>query len=276
MARTSGTTMSDEPPSAQPAFDAAAATYDATFSDSNLAALLRAAVRRRLSMFAADQRVLELGCGTGEDALWLARRGVAVAATDVSPAMVAVTTGKARAADLQITTAVLDLAAAGTELPSPLKPPFDGAFSSFGPLNCVRDRVGVASNLAAWLRPGARVVLVVMGPLCPWEWLWYGARMQPTKAMRRWRPGKIAHAGGGGMLPVWYPSAHLLRSEFMPWFRHVQTSGVGVLLPPSDAIGLVRRLPRVFAGLARIERGIESTTAARWLNDHYVCVLERR
>ena len=50
---------------------------------------MRGATQRRLeARFSAGHRVLELNCGTGEDAVFLARRGVRVLATDLSGAMV--------------------------------------------------------------------------------------------------------------------------------------------------------------------------------------------
>ena len=71
------------------AFDALAADYDASFTATPLGTLLREAVWRRLdARFAPGDRVLELACGTGEDAVHLASRGVRVTAVDASAAMV--------------------------------------------------------------------------------------------------------------------------------------------------------------------------------------------
>ena len=68
-------------------FDALAADYDRSFTASAIGQRMRAAVWRRLdTAFAPGERVLELNCGTGEDAVHLAERGVRVLATDVSPA----------------------------------------------------------------------------------------------------------------------------------------------------------------------------------------------
>ena len=70
-------------------FDAAAADYDASFSSSLLGGLMRRALWRRLdACFRSGDRVLELGCGTGEDAVHLARRGIEILAIDSSAAMV--------------------------------------------------------------------------------------------------------------------------------------------------------------------------------------------
>jgi ubiquinone/menaquinone biosynthesis C-methylase UbiE len=62
---------------------------------------------RRISLnaleaaFQQGQRVLEIGCGTGQEAVHLARRGIQVLATDLSPQMVARTAQRAAQAGVQ-------------------------------------------------------------------------------------------------------------------------------------------------------------------------------
>ena len=66
-----------------PSFDELASAYDSTFTTSALGQRLRALAWERLDVVLAGcGRVLEIGCGTGEDAVRLARRGVDVLATD--------------------------------------------------------------------------------------------------------------------------------------------------------------------------------------------------
>src|SRR5262249_13745568 len=67
------------------AFDAVAHRYDAEFSDRWLGETLRRQVWRELApLVKPGSHVLDLGCGTGEDAVWLAGRGARVCATDAS------------------------------------------------------------------------------------------------------------------------------------------------------------------------------------------------
>ncbi len=257
----------------QAPFDAAAAGYDAQFSDSRLGRMLRDSVRRLLGDFGPGQRVLEIGCGTGADAVWLAERGVDVVASDQSPAMLETTRKRATKAGVDLQTAVVDIGALPDGLDNRL---FDGVISNFGPLNCVADRKPLARWLAERCAPGARLVLVVMGPICPWEIGWYALAGDLRSATRRFRSGGIAHAGGGGEVRVWYPSPRKLRAEFAEFFEPIGTRGVGVLLPPSDAAHVVDRAPRLFNTLGRIERRIDRLPGVPWLGDHYVQVFLRR
>jgi len=259
------------PPAAALPFDDLAAGYDDVFSHSAIGSLLRRPLQRRLrAAFAAGDRVLELGCGTGEDAVNLARHGVRVLATDASPAMVAAARRKVEDAGLRDLVEVRRLAL--EELTRLGEPPFDGAFSSFGGFNCVRDPRGPARDLAALLRPGARLLLCVMGPLVPWEWGWFLLRGKPGKAFRRLRPGGAAWRG----LVIRYPSIGAMKRAFDPEFRVRRTAALGVLLPPSYAGSWAARHPRLLSRLDRWERRWETLPPLPWLADHYLLELERR
>lgn len=263
-------------------FDVAAASYDAEFTSTQLARWLRESVQSHLATaFGHGDHVLELGCGTGEDAIWLAHRGVRVTATDVSQSMLDVAQHKAAAAGLSnlINFAAIDLAslsAAHSPLSTLHPPPFTGAFSNFGPLNCLADRREVATVLGRWVRPGGKVLLVLMGPLCPWEIGWHLVHGQPRPAFRRFRRGVEAHVGDGAMIRVWYPSPRTLAAEFEPYFEVCELVGIGSLLPPSYLSHLVDRRPGLFERLVTADRRIGASWPWTWLNDHYLMVLQRR
>ncbi len=266
-------------------FEAVAADYDSRFTHSLIGTLMRQAVWRRLeACFRPGEMVLELNCGTGEDAVYLGRRGVKVLATDISPAMLKVArdkVGKAGLAEL-VKVQQLDLAEPGTGglnlrklagEPTSQRPArgFDGAFSNFGGLNCVADLPGVAAGLASCLRPGAGVLLCLMGPLVPWEWLWFLWRRQPSKAFRRL---SSTHAWWRG-LRIYYPSLRTARRSFRGHFRLRRVSALGVLMPPPFAESWAAKHPQMLACLSRWERRLETVPPLPWLADHYLLELER-
>ena len=251
-------------------FDATAADYDATFSSSLLGKAMRRAVWRRLDVcFAPGDRVLELGCGTGEDAIHLARHGALVVAIDRSAAMVDMARRKVEAAGLG---ARVEVRHARIEELEHRPPFFDGALSNFGALNCVADLPAAARRLASSLRPGATAVLCMMGPWVPWEWLWFLAHGRPRTAFRRLAPGGVRWRG----LQVRYPSPGKLRRACAPTFRLRRLAAVGALLPPSYAETWAARHPRTVAWLDLWERRLETLPPLPWLADHYLVELERR
>lgn len=262
-------------------FDPAARTYDSDFTETTLARWLREMVWAQIAdVFHAGDHVLELGCGTGEDAMWLARRGVQVTATDASEKMLEVARQKAGVLEGRLSFYPLDLAEIGDwrliqPLFSKLQSPISSIFSNFGPLNCLPERKTLAEGLAKMVPVGGKVVLVIMGPFCLWEIGWHLAHFQFRTAFRRWRGDVPAHTGGGGTVRVWYPSPARVRAEFAPHFRQVKLVGIGAFLPPSYLSHLIDRWPGVFKRLRAWEQRWAMGVPWAWVNDHYLMVLER-
>lgn len=252
------------------AFDVMAGGYDSQFTATVIGTLMRKAVWARCAArFQPGHSVLEMNCGTGEDALWLAHRGVRVLATDVSSAMIEVARSKLSGTPdgMQVRFERL----AWEELATLNEGPFDGMLSNFGGLNCISDLRKAARALAAKLRPGAAAILCVMGPVVPWEWVWFFAQGRPARALRRLRRGGSEWSG----IRVHYPSIGKTRDAFSPEFRILRVSALGALLPPPYTEKLFGRFARVLAGFDRAERRLETLWPLPWLADHYVLELER-
>jgi len=247
-----------------------AAGYDGRFTATLIGGMMRKAVWARCAVrFAVGSRILEMNCGTGEDALWLAQRGVRVLATDVSPAMLRVAQEKLADAPRAALTRFQRLA--WEDLDTLDEGPFDGVLSNFGGLNCVADLGGAAHALAAKLRTGAAALLCVMGPVVPWEWIWFLARGDSARAFRRLRRGGTEWSG----ITVHYPSIVEMRRAFAPQFRVLRVSAIGSLLPPPYTEKWTERFPRAIAALDRMERRFETLWPLPALADHYLMELER-
>jgi len=232
--------------------------------------LMRQAVWRRLELrFRPGQRVIELNCGTGEDAVFLGQRGVRVLATDASTAMIEKASAKVRGAGLADAVELRRLPV--EQLCELNTAPFEGALSNFGGLNCVDDLRSVARALADRLRPGAMAVICLMGPVVPWEWAWFLAHAEVGKAFRRLRPGGVDWRG----VRVRYPGIFAMREAFHPSFRIQRAAALGALLPPPYAGGWAERHPAILSWLNGWERRLETVPPLPWLADHYVLELER-
>lgn len=257
-------------------FDALAADYDRSFAHTLLGRWLREDVRECMARsFATGQRILELGAGTGEDAIWLAERGIAVTATDTSAKMLDVARAKAARAGVaeRVVFRQVDWSSPDPALPDGGR--YDGALANFGVLNCVPDRRRLGARLASALAPGARAIVVTMGPVCAWEIAWRLAHGELRGAFRRLGRQATARFPGGAPFPVWYPSPARLAEDFAPALRHVESTGLGFLLPPTDLGHLVERWPRLFARLAALDRRLRRGALSIRLADHYVSVFER-
>lgn len=266
-------------PAAVRAFDAVAGDFDARFGAWKSVAAQRRAVRRELlAAFPPGANLLELGGGTGEDALFLALSGRNVLMTDGSPAMAARAAAKARERGLgeRVPTRVLaleDLPSFAEERARAEAAPFDGAFSNFASLNCVSDLSAVGRALARLLRPKARALLVVFGTACPGEFLVELARRRPAAALRRLARGPVPARISGNAFSVAYPSAGSFRRAFAPGLRLRRTVGIGVFVPPSAAEPWISSHPRLLSGLEAADR-VFARPLAR-LGDHVLLDFER-
>jgi hypothetical protein len=111
-----------------------------------------------------------------------------------------------------------------------------------------------------------------MGPVVPWEWVWFALRGEPAKAVRRLRRGGTEWSG----IPIRYPSIRQVRRAFSPDFRTLRVSALGALLPPPYTERLLGKFPRMIRALDAIERRFESVWPLPHLADHYLLELERR
>lgn len=263
-------------PPAALAFDAVAERFDERFGEWRSVAAQRRAVRAALAdAFPAGARVLEVGGGTGEDALWLAARGRDVTLTDASPSMVRVAAAKLAAqpnARARVVPAealegwAIDRESAGLE-------PFDGVFSNFAGLNCVPDLAPVARGLARLVRPGGAALLVLFGPFAPGEVIVESLRGRPRSAFRRLRSGEVPARLGGRDFVVRYHRPAQVARVMAPWFRPVLRRGIGVFVPPSAAEPWISRHPGLLRALDALDRVAGRPLAL--LGDHVLFHFER-
>jgi SAM-dependent methyltransferase len=224
------------------------------FSHTPIGRLQRSVVQNYLkTKIHPGYAVLELNCGTGEDAIWLAQNGCTVLATDRSPEMVKITSAKVHAANLQhrIQTQVLDL----RNLPAQL-PQFDLVLSNFGGLNCLSpdDLNFFGKKIPALLKPAGLFVAVVMGRFCWWESLYFSLKGRFRQAIRRWNGGPVdAALNAETSVRTWYfaPSEF---SRFFTTFQIQTRQPVGFWLPPSYLNPWFGRRPQLLRSLFFLEK----------------------
>lgn len=256
-------------------FDGLAERYQASFTNSLIGRAQRNAVWRTLEQnFTAGDHILELNCGTGEDALFLAQRGVSLVCCDASPRMIEVAQRKLlnELDRSNISFRVLPTESLGALRTDRL---FDGALSNFSGLNCVRDLRKVAEDLATLTKPTATACLVLSTRFCLWEVAYHAFHARFRKAVRRWCGKSIATLNGES-LTVYYPTVTQIERAFSEHFtlRHIQ--GIGILVPPSYLERWAAENPRLLEYLERIDRRISSVPFLRIIADHMLLILERK
>lgn len=261
-------------------FDAVAGRYDEETERNPVVVWARRESQRLLlGRFPAGNLLLELGCGTGVEAVALARRGLRLVATDPSEAMLARAAVRVRGACLlgsiqlrhlgaaQVASLLAEFGSAG----------FDGAYSGFGPLNCEPDLGRTAAALHTLIRPGGRLVVSLINRFHPFEAAWYAAHGDFRRASRRW--GGYAEGTVSPNLPHRVPTRYYTPRAFArrmaPFFRLVDCRALLLLLPPPYLAHLVGHHPHLATRAARIERRIADWPVLRGLGDHFIMELER-
>ena len=241
-------------------FDLLAADYDRTWTNTGAGRLQRDAVwRHLLPLFHSGNTVLDLGCGTGEDALHLARLGLRVSAIDASPAMVRIAQSRGVSAEI-----------GSIERIHTLDGVFDGVISNFGALNCVPQLSALRSPLARLIRPGGYLAICLMGRFCLGESLHFIRKFEFRKAARRWKGQTYAKRLD---LPVYYPSANTVLRALTADFRLVSRAGIGLAVPPS---GIANLSPASLRARGRFDARAAAWPILRAMADHQLFIFRRR
>jgi ubiquinone/menaquinone biosynthesis C-methylase UbiE len=263
------------------AFDHIALSYDQSLKKNLIMRWLRSESLSVLeSVFAPGAFILEVGSGTGEEALALSRTGRYVVATDISPRMIE--EAKKKQKNSESIFPRWHVAAAGNLKSITDKygrQVFDGAYSSFGSLNCEPDLHQVGRELSQLIKPGGSLVCSVMNKMCLWEVVWFCLHARPHTAFRRFRSGKVSVPLPGtepdNGVAVYYYSPPSFAKAMSPYFIKRDLRSFPIFLPPPYLEHLVLRRPRIFRLLETWERRLSRRYPFTFYGDHFLMILER-
>jgi SAM-dependent methyltransferase len=258
-------------------FDNVADDYDRHILGNRINRLLRdrslAELRRT---FARSHHLLEIGCGSGMETLPLLREGHEVFCVDISERMLDVVRRKARSDGVTERLRTERLAAASLpQLLSELGPAaFDGAYSTYGALNCEADLSPLPPALHALIREGGRFVAGVYNRWCAFELVGYALTGQFARAFGRSdRPVRVGSSRF--CVDIYAHSPPMFAKTFAPWFVAERVAAVPVLLPPSDLVGYAEKFERGFDRIDRWDRFLAPRWPFELLGDHFLMTLRR-
>ena len=259
-------------------FDNVAEEYDHHITGNLVNRLLRdrslAELRRA---FSGAHHLIEVGCGSGMETLPLLEDGHEILCVDISERMLGVVRAKARAAGLSESLRTLRLAA--SDLPRVRNAAsvgtFDGAYSTYGAMNCEEDLKAVPPALFDLLSPGAPFVAGVYNRWCLFELVGYGVTGRWSRAFGRAR-SPIPVGSSRFCVDVYAYSVASFRRLFAPWFRPERLEAVPAILPPSDLVGYAERFGRRWEALTGLDRSLARRWPFRALGDHFLLTFARR
>jgi SAM-dependent methyltransferase len=258
------------------AFDSVAASYDGPKGNNDLIQDMRREMWRWLDCsFPRESQLLELGCGTGLDAIRMAERGHRILATDWSPRMVERTERRAAEARQRdrVRTAVIGAHELERIEGSAI---FDGAYSNLGPLNCVADLAPVSRHCSRLVKPGGRLVFTIIGRWCPWEIAYYAYRADWSRIGVRFARDMVPVRMNGHTVWTRYWTPGEVYRSFSQEFTLIHCRAICLFAPPPYMTWIRDRYPAWFERLWRWDRRIGGWPVLRSLGDHFLIVLARR
>jgi SAM-dependent methyltransferase len=258
------------------AFDSVAADYDGERGNNALIQDMRQEMWRWLdATFPSNCRLIDVGCGTGLDAIRMAELGHEVTATDWSPAMVQRT--YLRAAASGVSAKVTAMAVGGHEFQRlEGTEAYDGAYSNLGPLNCVPDLGEFARHCARLLKPGGALVFTVIGRICPWEMAHYARQGRWARIKVRYAPDAVSVGMNKRTIWTHYYSPREFYREFAAHFTLDHYRGLCLFAPPPYLTSTRERYPRSYEWLWRLDRRMSGWPLLRDMGDHFLMILKRR
>jgi len=258
-------------------FDNIADEYDRHILENRINLLLRNRSLAELrSAFRDAPALLEIGCGSGTETLPLVKEGHELLCIDISQRMLDVVREKARREGVSERLRTRKLRAA--ELPQLLRElgpsQFDGAYSTYGALNCEADLGPIPPTLHALVRPDGRFVAGVYNRWCLVETVGLMLAGRPRRAWGRTRR-PVPVGWSRFCIDVWAHSAQDFERLFAPWFRPARVEAVPAFLPSSEAAGFVEKFTRHFDRLAAWDRAWGTRWPLRLLGDHFLMTFDR-
>jgi len=257
-------------------FDAAASSYDNKFTNTSIGRKQRDHVWTYLINLFKQRKeqlnILELNCGTGEDAIWMAQQGHQVLATDVSIKMLEESNKKLVIAglDKKIQTKQFDLTDPKNFEP---KQKFDLVFSNFGGLNClsIEELNSLSSSLNPWLKKDAQLVFVIMPKHTQLD-SWYRLLKFKWTSRKERRKGFTEVNLNGVDVPCYYHNVEEIKSAFQD-FKVQEYQSISFL--PSYFESFAQRRPTLFKYLLRYEERKLNKPQDVNQSDHYLITLQK-
>ncbi len=261
----------------QEAFDSASEEYDFTISHNFINTWIRQrSIEELLRLARPNDVLLEIGCGTGAEAIQISKKVRQIIATDISQGMLSLLRQKIRAKKLENILPVQARAARISSVASLLE---GGkvriAYSFNGALNLEPDIDKFPLELSEVVEGGGYFVCSVRNIFCLSETIAHAAVLQLDKiAPRKKQPTMVSV--GGIDIPAFYHSTRFMSRLFRPYFSLRKLVGLPAFLPPAYLNEYCIRFKPLTSLLERLETVLAERFPFNRLSDQTLFVFQRR
>jgi 2-polyprenyl-3-methyl-5-hydroxy-6-metoxy-1,4-benzoquinol methylase len=198
-----------------------------------------------LAHFKSGDHILDIGCGTGIDAIFLAQHRMHVTGIDVSSGMIAQSRSEIESSNL---TDYIDFKVLDADCISSLSPTkFDGIISAFAGINMVTDIRSFGDNAADLLKPNGHMILHVLN----WSSMWkriamaFNGESKKLKSIRSTKK-KIIPVGDTPIEHYFYTPEELYNNYLASKFKLLSGYSLVYLLPRKVISFLPRSLKQSY------------------------------
>lgn len=248
-------------------FDNAANQYDATFTHTAVGKAQREQVWQYLEniKLSVPSSVVEVNCGTGEDANFFHLKGHHVLATDLSSEMIHVAKTKFPTIDFQV--------CAINSAPQ-LTAKVDLLFSNFGGMNCISSEQLQLFFKECWTTypKEHRLVLVIMGKKCIWDNVFLFLKGKWKLLGRRNTNKPLAVNVDGIDVNTWYYSPKEIQLIAKKYYQLASLHPIGFHVPPSYLASFFEKRNRFLKLLIWLDKHLSFSWQANYA-DHFMISL---
>jgi ubiquinone/menaquinone biosynthesis C-methylase UbiE len=261
---------------AEEAFSKQSSVFDQLYTENTIVNYKRQRVREHvLQYLRRSGTILELNSGTGEDALFFAKKGHHVHATDLSEGMQQQLMKKVELSKMGRMITNERCSFTGLQQLQH-KGPYDHIFSNFAGLNCTGDLDKVLSSLSPLLKPGGVVTMVILPKFCLWEILLVFKGKFRTAFRRIFsKNGQKAHLEGT-YFTCWYYNPSYVINCMKDSYSLLSVEGLCTVVPPSYIEGFAEKHPLAYRLLKKAEEKLRYSWPWKYIGDYYIISLVKK
>ena len=258
------------------AFSKQAKIFDEIFSGNTIIKYKRQRVRDHVNQYiSANSNILELNSGTGDDAIWFAKQGYHVHASDISIGMQEILIKKVK--DNNLETFISTELCSFTELNNlKSKNNYDLIFSNFAGLNCTNHLKKVLHSFEELLKPKGIITLVILPSFCLWEFLLLFTGKFKTAFRRMFSKHGASSYVEGKLFTCWYYNPSFIINELKNSFDVLSVEGLCTIVPPSYIENFAEKYPATFTYLKIKEEKFKKKWPWKYIGDYYIISLRKK